>query len=35
MDIPDLSKNLLRTAMFCLVPRISKIYMKLETLQRI
>ena len=30
-----LSRNLLRTAMPCFVPRISGIYMELETLQRI
>ena len=33
--VPNLSSNLLRTAMPCLVLNISGIYMELETLQRI
>ena len=35
VNVPDLSRNLLRAAMPCFVPRISGIYMELETLWRI
>ena len=35
VNAPDLSRNLLRMAMPCFVPRISGIYMELETLRRI
>ena len=35
VNAPDLSRNLLRIAMSCFVPRISGMYMELETLQRI
>ena len=35
MNVPDLSRNLLRVAMPCFVPRISSIYMEFETLRRI
>ena len=32
VNVPDLSRNLLRVAIPCFVPRISGIYMELETL---
>ena len=35
VNAPNLSRNLFRTAMPYFVPRISGIYMELETLQRI
>jgi len=35
VNAPVLSRNLLRAAMPCFVPRISGIYMELETLWRI
>ena len=35
VNAPDLSRNLLRAAMPCFVPRISGMYMELETLWRI
>ena len=35
VNAPNLSRNLLRAAIPCFVPRISGIYMKFETLQRI
>jgi len=35
VNVSDLSRNLLRTAMPCFVLRISSIYMELETLWRI
>ena len=35
VNAPDLSRNLLRAAMPCFVPKISGIYMEFETLQRI
>ena len=35
VDTPDLSRNLLRAAMPCFVPRISGIYIEFETLRRI
>ena len=35
VNAPDLSRNLLRTAIPCFVPRISGIYMEFEILQRI
>ena len=35
VNAPDLSRNMLKTAMLCLVPRISDIYRELKTLWRI
>ena len=35
VNTSNLLRNLLRTAISCLVPRISGIYIKLEILQRI
>ena len=35
VNIPDLSRDLLRIAISCFVPRISGIYMEVETLQKI
>ena len=35
VNVPDLSRNLLRVAMPCFIPRISGIYMEFEILRRI